>query len=123
MIRIAKIIEQTKSEGPGNRLAIWVQGCSIKCKGCINPEFIPFNSGKNYSIEELMKIINKSINEFKIEGITLLGGEPLDQKQEVLKLIKEINKKGLNIILFTGYYYKDLVKRDDNVINEIFKRF
>ncbi len=37
-LNLASIRMCTESEGPGRRLAIWVQGCKKRCTGCCNPD-------------------------------------------------------------------------------------
>ncbi len=63
-------------------------------------ELWPFDTNKSISIDEL-------VNEIKstplIEGITISGGEPLDQAKIVFELIKKVKELKLTIVLFTGY--------------------
>ena len=42
-----------------------------------------------------------------VEGITLLGGEPLQQSENVLALIREVKSEGLSVFLYTGYERKE----------------
>ncbi len=104
-------IEISEIYGPGKRLVIWVQGCSIHCKGCWNNEMWSFEEKNLYSIDELINEI-KNI-EKDIEGITILGGEPLNQSEILYKFLlkyKETFSK-LTTILYTGYskvQFKDI---------------
>lgn len=109
-MNVAKIVHDSRIYGPGARTVIWFQGCSIKCEGCINPELIPFIKRKEFSIDEL-------IEEIKDTGVTLLGGEPLDQL-EILDFMLELKKKNIQIVLFTGYEWKDLTIHQQSVISE-----
>lgn len=114
-MRIYKIIKNTTVEGPGHRFCIWVQGCSRHCKGCFAKETWDFNSGVEYSVDELFKIIK---TEKDIEGVTFLGGEPFEQSQELSKLAVKIKKSGLSIVCFTGYKIEELQsKKDKNIKN------
>jgi anaerobic ribonucleoside-triphosphate reductase activating protein len=100
-MNIAHIEEHSFIYGPGCRFVIWVQGCSIHCKGCWNKEMWSFKEKNTISVNEL---IVKIKNEQEIiEGITLLGGEPLDQFEEVSQLLSECQKVGLSTMVFTGY--------------------
>ena len=74
-MRIARIWHKTESEGPGLRTAIWLQGCSIGCPGCINPHLWSFHGGDEVNVEHLAD----EILALDVDGITLLGGEPFDQ--------------------------------------------
>lgn len=106
MIRIQKhmIVENEHLYGPGKRLLIYLKGCSLHCKGCINPHLWSFDGGQQIAEEEILQLCQKE----KVDGITLHGGEPLDQAVELLKIVKLIKENGLSVILFTGYNKKEL---------------
>lgn len=116
-MKVAKIIRNTKVEGPGNRAAFWLQGCSIKCDGCCNPELISFSGGLSTNPVTLAQKLAR----IKNDGVTILGGEPLDQSDELLKFVYEYKKlSNKSLILFTGYTWekidKDSIKKQ--VINQ-----
>lgn len=88
--------------GPGRRLGIWLQGCSIHCDGCIAPENQPFDETFMMTVDELMKQIANVLNE--ADGVTISGGEPLDQKDALQYLLNEINRRWKNdILIYSGY--------------------
>jgi anaerobic ribonucleoside-triphosphate reductase activating protein len=109
-MNVAKIVHDSRIYGPGARTVIWFQGCSIKCEGCINPDLIPFTKRKEFCINELIKEVQET-------GVTLLGGEPLDQL-EILEFMIELKKNNIQIVLFTGYEWKDLTEYQQKVISE-----
>lgn len=100
-MRIAKIIKNTEVEGPGKRVAIWMQGCSIKCKGCINKELQDPNAGFEMSTDDIVKEVKHS----GLNSVTILGGEPLDQHVAVMTLVYRLKLwiPGMTIMLFTGF--------------------
>ena len=100
-MNIAHIEKQSFIYGPGCRYVIWTQGCSIRCEGCWNNEMWSFESNIILSILQIFEEINAE-KEF-IEGVTILGGEPLDQYTETLKLLKLCKNVKLTTMLFTGY--------------------
>ena len=102
IININRIIEKTQSEGPGTRFCIWVQGCARQCSGCFATDTWDFAPNQIYEIKDIIHMIN---NQNEIEGVTILGGEPLAQAKSLSKLVAEIRKLGLTILLFTGYKY------------------
>lgn len=110
-IRINSYIPVTDVEGIGTRFAIWVQGCSIRCKGCANFHMWDANGGTSYNVGEFIELI-KSYKS-KIEGITWLGGEPTEQIEAVTEISKAVQKIGLSVILFTGYEYSVLKENSD----------
>lgn len=105
-MNIAHIEEISYIYGPGTRFVIWVQGCSIRCKGCWNREMWSFEKRSEYTIEELLDMIKLQGN--AIEGITILGGEPLDQFGEVHALCLECQHIGLSTMVFTGYELSEI---------------
>ena len=90
--------------GPGKRLLLFTQGCSLHCKGCVNKHLWQFGVGANITVEEVLELCQD------VEGITLHGGEPLDQSEGVLEIVKALKSVGKTVILFTGYQYKELSK-------------
>lgn len=88
----------SRANGPGKRFTIWVQGCSIHCKGCINPDTWDFNKGKEITVNELIEEIKKQ----EVDGVTITGGEPLDQYKEVLELCQKLCID-YNVFLTSGY--------------------
>lgn len=118
-MNIHKIIDNTKVEGPGNRLSIWVQGCSRHCRGCFATDTWNFEAGQRMSVDQIVEIIK---NNSSIEGITILGGEPLDQSSELAELISRVRSETrLSIILFTGYEYEAILADQDAAINCILR--
>lgn len=64
------------SNGPGVRVSIFTQGCSMHCKNCFNPETWDFAGGKEFTDETAVKILSLCEPEY-IKGLSILGGEPL----------------------------------------------
>lgn len=92
--------------GPGNRLALWVQGCKRKCKGCISPELQDYN-GTEYDNKSLANIVNQLMRTQKLDGITISGGEPFEQKEDLLEFCSWLSTN--NILIYTGYTYQEVL--------------
>lgn len=88
--------------GPGRRLLLFCQGCSIRCNGCVNSHLWNFSEGKDMSTQEIVELCKGT------DGITLHGGEPLDQSEGVADVVKALKRAGKTVILFTGYNYSEL---------------
>ena len=99
-LQVGHISEHSTIYGPGTRFVIWLQGCTLACKGCWNKQYWPVKGGASYSVQELVEMINRTSH---IEGITLLGGEPLQQSEPVSNLISKVKKIGKTVFLYTGY--------------------
>jgi anaerobic ribonucleoside-triphosphate reductase activating protein len=98
---VAQIVAQTQAEGPGLRFAVWVQGCPMRCPGCCNPEMLPLDrGGEQLEVQALLERINGVEG---LEGLTLLGGEPLAQAAACALLAAAVQRAGLTTMVFTGY--------------------
>lgn len=98
--------------GPGCRTSIYLQGCHFHCKGCFNQSTWDFMGGKELTPEKIEAFIEAS-NKLQIRGISILGGEPLDQANELFYLIKTLKERvNKPIWLWTGYVLNDIPKSD-----------
>ncbi len=53
-VQIAQIVPRTKAEGPGERFALWFQGCPFRCPGCCNPEMLSFEGGQQTTVGDVL---------------------------------------------------------------------
>lgn len=110
---VARILYPVKNLGPGNRLGIWVSGCNRCCAGCANPELHDRLSGHQISLEALKKIIY--MLPVLPEGVTITGGEPFDQTEEISELCEWLNHEvSEDILIYTGYTLRQLTDRNDD---------
>ncbi len=110
----SKIKKNDISNGSGVRTSIYVSGCRNFCKGCFNKETWDFKYGQEFTDETLKEIID-SADFNHIQGLTILGGEPLEPENQemVLKVIKEFKKNypKKDIWLFSGYLFDEQIKK------------
>lgn len=105
-LRIAQTVPDTEAEGPGKRFALWVQGCTLHCPGCCNPEmFAPDKGGRFVETAELAKTILSTPG---LEGISVLGGEPFQQPHALAELCGLVRAGGLSVMIYTGYTHDEL---------------
>jgi anaerobic ribonucleoside-triphosphate reductase activating protein len=98
---IHALLERSFANGPGCRAVIWLQGCSIRCDGCCNPDAQGADGGRVVPVIDLVAWV-RSID--GIEGITVSGGEPLQQRSALGMFLREIRSTtGLSVAMFTGY--------------------
>ena len=112
-LNLAAIRPCTEAEGPGKRFAIWSQGCLRRCAGCCNPHMQPIERRNIVSVDDLLNLIKKHKIEDGIEGVSLIGGEPILQAEGFAELACKCQQEQLSVILFTGYQYEDIVMMDD----------
>lgn len=104
-VNVAHIVERCHVLGPGERFIIWTQGCPLRCPGCHNPQFQPFENRLWIPVEELASMI---LAVKGIEGATLVGGEPFCQAQALAKLSKKLRSAGLTVMTYTGFTIEEL---------------
>jgi anaerobic ribonucleoside-triphosphate reductase activating protein len=100
-LNVAQIVPCTEAEGPGRRFALWFQGCPLRCPGCCNPEMLPFAGGRIMPLDEVLAELDAVAD--ALEGITLLGGEPLAHAAGAAALARSAYQRGLSVMVFTGY--------------------
>jgi len=102
-LNVAMRMPKSRSNGPGIRAVIWVQGCTIGCPGCYNAFTHPHERKTLVRPEELAEWI---ISIEGIEGITFSGGEPFEQAEAIAQTIEIVNserKDSISVFIFTGF--------------------
>ncbi|GGM47992.1 4Fe-4S cluster-binding domain-containing protein [Dactylosporangium sucinum] len=92
------VLRRSRANGPGERLVVWVQGCSLGCPGCFNPGTHPAR-GTARSVDDLVATALAD----GVEGVTLSGGEPLEQPAPVAAFGAALRPTGLGLIVLTGF--------------------
>ncbi len=105
-LRVAQWVEDTEAEGPGRRFALWVQGCSLRCPGCCNPEM--FAADKGGALHDVDALVEKVLAVPGIEGISILGGEPFEQTEGLAELATRLREAGRSVMIFSGYTLSEL---------------
>lgn len=106
MLRLFGVATESITDGPGIRYAIFTQGCPHYCPGCHNPESHSFTDGYLVSEEEIIKDIKANP---LLDGITLSGGEPFMQAEELVPIAAAATSQGLSVIVFSGYTFEELL--------------
>jgi anaerobic ribonucleoside-triphosphate reductase activating protein len=121
LLRVAQVILSTEAEGPGRRFALWFQGCPLRCPGCCNPEMLPFDGGASQTVADLAEQIKEAARAFQIEGITLLGGEPLAHAAGAAALARAAHGLNLSVMVFTGYVLEEALQISDPAVADLLK--
>ncbi len=111
-IRIARFSTRCAVLGPGQRGAVWFQGCERKCPGCTAPETWSKDGGTQIEIERLAHIFASLPN---LEGLTLSGGEPFLQAEGAVRLIEQCRRRrpDFSFFAFTGFTLEELLKEEN----------
>jgi len=92
--RVHAIEPRSRANGPGTRFVLWFQGCTLGCAGCFNPG-THAAGGREVAIDTL---------DFgDVDGISLSGGEPMQQPEAALALLQRARTSGLSTLMFSGY--------------------
>ena len=111
-----KIDEFDSADGSGIRVGLYVSGCTHKCKGCHSSEYWDFESGEEFTEKHLAQL-QVALTKDYIEGLSILGGDPLEIKNihqvkyiidECKRYYKLTHNNSLNIWLWTGSTFENL---------------
>jgi anaerobic ribonucleoside-triphosphate reductase activating protein len=107
-LRISRLHYPVRALGPGQRIGIWFQGCSIHCPGCISADTWATNTGRT-TIESVLAHISPWLS--FAEGITVSGGEPFDQPEALIALLAALRQKTLvDILVYSGHPAEQLTE-------------
>ena len=107
-VRLYGLVTDSIVDGPGFRTAIFVQGCPYHCEGCHNPDSQPFEGGTVWTLDDVEK---KFSGNPLLSGITLSGGEPMEQAAACAELARRAHLKGLNVWTYSGSTLEKLEER------------
>ena len=103
-IRYHRILFNSSANGPGRRNVVWFQGCTLNCQGCFNPLTHDPKGGRQISCTALGDLLLS--HEPACEGITISGGEPFQQAEALLELLKILKaRKSPPVLIFSGYSF------------------
>lgn len=115
-MQIDRIYYPVTTLGYGKRIGIWTIGCSHQCYNCSNPELWSENRSKDIPINKIKEYV---VRVPMADGITITGGDPFEQPEELLKLVKELKELGYeDILVYSGYTIEALRLKGD-IYNEI----
>lgn len=117
-MRYNKIRKMDIANGPGVRVSVFMQGCSFHCKNCFNPETHDFNGGKEFTDEVIEHILDLCDKDY-IEGLSILGGEPMhptniDGTAKLAKAFKE-RFPNKNVWVWSGFLFDINLKNTEAV--------
>lgn len=103
------------ADGPGIRVTLFVSGCTNRCKNCFQPQTWDFCYGKPFT-EEAAREIFEELEKPMVAGLTLLGGDPFEPKnqQALLPFLRQVRERfpGKNIWAFTGFVLDQELLKD-----------
>ena len=109
-IRISGIANDSIVDGEGIRLVIFTQGCPHHCPHCHNPQTHDPKGGYDINTDDIISMMKENI---LLDGITLSGGEPMEQPEACTILAQQAKQLNLNVWVYTGYTWEEL--QNDNI--------
>lgn len=114
-IAINKVHFPVTSLGYGRRVGIWLQGCSIRCPGCINRDTWERRDEHRLSVRTLLDDCGSWLA--AADGVTISGGEPFDQPEALEELLRGLREAHTgDILVFSGYGRPELEARHSAVL-------
>ena len=105
-VRIHAFEPRSRANGPGARFVVWFQGCTLGCPGCFNPTTHDPGGGRAMPLDELIGELGRARP--GIEGLSLSGGEPLQQPEAARALLDAARALGLSTLAFSGYTIEEI---------------
>ena len=105
-VRLAGIVNESVTDGPGMRITLFFQGCGHHCPGCHNPHTWDFEGGDRISVEKLLSSLPDSP---LIRGVTLSGGDPFYQPSPAARIARAFKERGKDVWTYTGFTWESLL--------------
>ena len=110
-VRIAGVVENSFTDGPGVRFAVFVQGCPHRCYNCHNPQTHDFAGGSEVTVAELIAALEEDP---LVSGLTLSGGEPFSQAGACAALAAAAHARGKDVWTWSGWTYEQLREKAES---------
>jgi anaerobic ribonucleoside-triphosphate reductase activating protein len=105
-IGISRLHFPVTALGPGRRVGIWFQGCTIRCRGCISADTWALSRSRT-SVDQLIRTIAPWLD--SAGGATITGGEPFDQSTALVELLHALRERFAgDILVYSGYRFEEL---------------
>lgn len=108
-MRIGRILSPVHSLGPGERVCLWTQGCRKNCPGCISPELQAF-VGKDIAEQTLCALLVQVAEKGQCHGLTISGGDPFEQAESLLRLLRLARQHFEDILVYTGFTLPEILQ-------------
>lgn len=100
------------ADGQGVRVTLFVSGCTNCCKGCFQPQTWDFEYGKPFTAETEEQLLKLLAPDY-INGLTLLGGEPMEPQNQraLLPFVRKVREKlpHKTVWCYSGFTYEELL--------------
>lgn len=121
-IRLNKAHFPVRSLGPGERVGIWFQGCSIRCRGCVSLDTWGLRPETTVDADEVIAWCWSHLAGGS-DGLTVSGGEPFDQPEALINILEKLKRLGdaseleFDVLCYTGLHYHEVSQRFGPVLS------
>jgi len=102
--KVHATVPRSAANGPGERFVVWTQGCSLACDGCFNPE----THAAGGTVRTVAEVVAQVLSTPGIEGVTVSGGEPLEQPEALALFAHEVARAGLGVVVLSGFSREEI---------------
>lgn len=97
--------------GPGRRIGIWFQGCTLGCPGCVSADTWDRGKGQT-TVARVLEAIAPWL--LTADGVTISGGEPLQQAaalESLLLGIRAATGSDFDVLVYSGFPWEKIAAR------------
>ena len=105
LLNVAGWLPQSRANGPGTRMVVWLQGCPFRCPGCQNPDYLEFKFNQIMTVDLVWQAFQKMP---ELDGISFSGGEPFAQAVALADLANRVREVGKTVVCWSGYRLEEL---------------
>jgi anaerobic ribonucleoside-triphosphate reductase activating protein len=117
-VNLARVHYPVTVLGPGRRVGVWFQGCTIGCAGCMSQDTWDAAAGERIAVDDLCDLVLAARADEGLDGVTISGGEPFQQPEALLGLCSELRLRWpeADVLVYSGYPFRRLRDRHGAVL-------
>lgn len=117
-VSLARVHYPVTVLGPGRRVGVWFQGCTIGCVGCMSQDTWDAGAGDRIAVGDLCDLVLAARADEGLDGVTISGGEPFQQPDGLLAFCAELRLRWpeADILVYSGYSFRRLRERHSTVL-------
>jgi anaerobic ribonucleoside-triphosphate reductase activating protein len=113
-LRIARVHHPVTALGPGTRIGIWTQGCTIACPGCVSRDTWATEDGRTVDVSTVLEWC-AGPDPSEVHGVTITGGEPSEQPDALTELVAGLDvfrrRHDWDVLCYTGVEHDEFAAR------------
>jgi anaerobic ribonucleoside-triphosphate reductase activating protein len=125
LLRLSRMHYPVTVLGFGCRIGIWMQGCSIGCRGCISKDTWAPDGGFAATVDDVLEMCEMWAAGGSVDGVTISGGEPFDQPLALLALLDALEswlgarRQAVDLLCYSGYSEQRLTQRFPEIVERL----